>query len=341
VEEILGVVEFDCIDRYIRAIIQHDLPGILSIIQDIIDRGQDINWFVRECLLYLRNLAVMIVSPNNTELLDLPDDYRRQLHETSQLTALEQILYITDVFWATEQRMRTSSEARIVLEISSIKAAKAGQAVRIKDLLQKLSQVSGSSSPIVQNQGSVEHSPLFSAPEPASASPKPAASPENPLPEHNPSEPAPEAPQPAPQKNTAPAGIDLFSSSWQQALKKLEEQYPILAACLQHSRPLDVDEKTLKVAIPTQNALFCQRLEKMESRQILSEFFLGIFGKKLTLAYELRDGLMQDPDVDTGESAPAKPALSRQELMESIQQDKMFNKLMDEIPGHITSVDPL
>ena len=138
VEEILGVIEFDLQDRFVRAILQHELPVILTVIEELTNRGNEISWFLKECMQFLRNLAVSKITKDTRELIDMPDDYRNRLQETAKLCTLEQILYITDIFWEAERRVRFSSESRMILEMAAIKAAKAGQAVKVGEILARL-----------------------------------------------------------------------------------------------------------------------------------------------------------------------------------------------------------
>ena len=138
VEEILGVIEFDLQDRFVRAVIQHELPVILTVIEELTNSGNEISWFLKECMQFLRNLAVSKITKDTRELIDMPDDYRNQLQETANLTTLEQILYITDIFWEAERRVRYSSESRMIVEMAAIKAAKAGQAVKVGEILARL-----------------------------------------------------------------------------------------------------------------------------------------------------------------------------------------------------------
>ncbi|MDX9753844.1 MAG: DNA polymerase III subunit gamma/tau, partial [bacterium] len=138
VEEILGVIEFDLQDRFLSAIFQHNLQQILDIIEELSNRGSEMSWFLKECIQFLRNLAVSKIAKDTTNLIDMPEEYRTRLKESAKQTSLEQILYITDVFWAADARLRYSPDARLILEMMAIKAAKAGQAVKVEDILGKL-----------------------------------------------------------------------------------------------------------------------------------------------------------------------------------------------------------
>lgn len=353
VEESLGVIEFDALGRFIHAIFQQNLPEILSQIHEIINLGKDINVFLKECLLFLRNIAVVKVSPGNKELLDLPEDYIQQLNSLAEETSLEQILYITDVFWETERRMRFSSEPRIIMEISAIKAAKAGQAVKIKDLLQKISSGGSVSLPAA----AVPVSKPTAVPSEAKVAfiggaepgilPTQARNGDSPAQSHR-AKPAvvameearQETPQPDPVKpSTPPPSVGMLSASWEQILREIEQKNPIISATLQNSLLVDWAGDKLRIAIPAQNGFYLKTLEKPVNKKALSDILAEHFGKTFSLQFETRDDILQSaPESSVQESEQNLP--TKKELIDRVQRDTIFNKLMDEIPGHIIAIEP-
>lgn len=388
VEEIMGAIEFDRLDQYIRAIILHELPVILEIIEKLTNQGKEISLFLAECLQYLRNLAVIKIAPKNTDLLDLPDEYRKQLTDTASLTSLEQILYITDQLWDTEQRIRNSSMGRLIIELASIKAAKAGQAVKIEDLLEKVSSGSFSGGAVIE----ISAPPAIStvAPEPAvvntpvsapvsapitTPNPTPAPAPEpviTPDPEPKQAQSAPiveepvddsapplesyeesppttdeteefESPKvttkttPQPSKNQVGEAGSL-STMWNQFLHELDD--PMLAGALEGSVALEFSNEILRIAIPSDHAYSLRTLERPNNRTKLTEILSKSFGTALSLRYEQSNELNQINEKHA-QPTTVQPVVSRQELMEKVQQDKIFGKLMEEMPGRVINIKPI
>lgn len=368
VEEIMGAIDFDLLDRYVRALIEHDLPVILDIIENLSNHGKEISLFLAECLQFIRNLAVVKIAPQNFELLDLPEEYRNQLNETASLTSLEQILYITDQLWDAEQRIRYSSLGRLILEMASIKAAKAGQAIKIEDLIKKISSGGGASialpvslipAPAPKPTATVVHLPAAkpqpvsspqSAPPPKTGQPKTNLSPiepprvEPPLPieAYENLEPPEETVEPvveAPKVPVTRVG-DSLSAIWRQFLHELESADPVLAGALEGSVALDISGEILSIAIPSDN-LFCLRtVERPNNQKILSKLLHQSFGKKLTLRCEASDELNQI-NQKFAQDTPQQPAASRQELMKKLEQNKVFSKLMEEMPGRVVDIKPV
>ncbi len=385
VEEIMGAIQFDLLDRYVRALIQEDLTTLLSIIEDLTIHGKEISLFLSECLQFLRNLAVIKISPQNLELLDLPDEYRQHISETAALTSLEQILYITDQLWDAELRIRNSALGRFIMEMASIKAAKAGQAVKIGDLIQKLSSggptiTISTPAPIHRSTSKSVQSPSSDTLPPAHVSKpesqktigteiKPEAlseaklgsspvtstsiSQEIPLDVLEPPREmeedteemdrlesvAPISSRPSPLSSGKPSGS--LSAIWNQFLKELENQSPLLAGALENSIALDIADEILRVAIPSQNSFSIRTLERPNNQQLLTQLLRQSFGKSLILRCEASEKLNADLQQNPATSAAQTPTVSRQELIKKVEQNKIFSKLMEEMPGRIIEIKSL
>ncbi len=380
VEDALGVIEFDMIDRYVSAIFQHDLPVILETVETISNRGGDFNVFLKECLHHLRNLAVVKVSSKQTELLDLPDEYKNQLQESAQGTSLEQILYVTDVLWEAERRLFFSSDARLVLEMISIKAAKAGQAIKVEDVLKNLENLSSTefasvpapttpASPQKENTAATTPAPSREA---APAAPQVQS--ESPvvetLPEENSSDEtstlvnASETkevsevkevdsaevtssvtqiePQAVEQDSPAVNHASLFSI-WKHFLHEIDESSkvsPIISVTLSDCVPLELKENTLRIGLPTKKKFHLTRLKNQRISKTITNLLEEAFGKTLTVEYEIRDDLDTHEDEFSQETGPTQAEPTKKELLDKVQQDKIFNKLMDELPGKILYIKP-
>lgn len=357
VESILGAIQFDSIDRYIRAIFEHDLQTILDIIESISNQGKEFGLFLTECMQHLRNLAVVKIEPKQVKYLDLPDEYAKQLLETAAQTTLEQILYVTDRFWETEQRIRHSSMARIILEMTSIKAAKAAQAVKIEDLIDKLSDGTLSShaapaQPVVSKPS--DDQSLFtnhtaSTPTAGSSSKsdaektseKAASTPSQSIVQTAATHKAVlEATEPKPATSASQTSGSL-STLWYHFMKDLENQNPLISAALHNSIAIEIKNGVLRVAIPSSQSSALRTLERPQNRDNLQKLLHEQFGQKLTLQIEPSDDLQGDDETPQEAPEAKPPERSKHEILEKLQENKFFIKLQEELPGSIVQIKPL
>ncbi|MEW6234836.1 MAG: DNA polymerase III subunit gamma/tau, partial [Candidatus Omnitrophota bacterium] len=343
VEDALGVIEFDVIDRFISAVLRHDLPTILGLMEQANVRGKDFLSFLIEGLHHLRRLAVIKVSEANANLLDLPDEYIQQILQSAKQASLEQILYATDIFWEAERRMKNSSEGRIILEMAAIKAAKASQAVKIEDVLKALSTFSGASSSIVSPPPAIPAPTVSHAVAPtAKPKPQPELLLSNDLYDAVEDDGEPEAasaPEAAPIASPAVLTASL-ASMWTHFLNEVEKN-PVIASALDGSVLLAFDNGSIQVGIPAENSLFnIKALENEKNRKTISQIVEKVFGKTLRIRYETRGDI--HPTHEHPGAAPEikKKEPNKKELLDKAQSDKMFCKLMDELPGRIVSIKP-
>lgn len=347
-QEVLGVIEFDHLQRFIAAIVEDRPTEIIEIIEFISNQGRDIRLFLSECLGYLRNLAVCKTHPKNQDLLDLPDEFRDALQSLAQNITLEQVLYITDSLWEAERRMYFASDARLIMEMTALKAAKVSQAVQIEDLLDQLVA-----------------SPAITAPHFSSPQPQPAqeAAPQNSLLAQpiSPSNSAAsqnaktlESPQSAnrnqtstPQENvSSPAqpAADSLSTSWRQLMYEIEQGNTLLAGALEDCKPLELTGDYIRLGIPSNNSGNKRFLEQPRNMKALAIFLQRAFGRNLKVHYEIIDDWNAPPTLEQETALAPTPSQKRpnnRELVEKAQENPVFQKLMDELPGQIVGIRPL
>ncbi len=348
-EEILGVIEFDRIDAFVRAMFDNQAQEAFALIDQIADMGKDMRLFLSESLKHLRNLAVCKLAGADVDLLDLPIEFIKQVEDTADKTSLEQILYITDMLWDAERRMQFSSDARLILEMYALKASKVAQAVKINDLINQIG-----SAPVSLPQAAAPNpsaDALTSAPAPkdkAPETPEPvesaAPADDDPPPAKN--DPAPKAeaapaaaPAPEPKRNEPTA--DLLRSTWNQFLHEVEQENPFLAGSLSDSVPIEITGQNLRIALPAQNAYHLKLLNQPRNGKAITQFLQKSFGKPLQAIYEVRQDMpTAESTSDDDAPGPETPALTRGELLEKVQQDPVMSKILEELPGRITDIKP-
>lgn len=360
VEEMMGVVEFDRLHSFIQAVIHHELDTILQVIEDITNRGREIKWFLKECQQYLRNLMVIMISPKQPGLVDLPEDYYGQMSEAAKKTTVEQVLYISDQLWEAERRMFFSPEARMIVEVAAIKAAKAGQATNIKDLLKQLAssgniqaqpvaatkpasppkKAEPAPKPKTPETGTVASTPketFIQKPEPK----EPVVEDEPPLPEAPPEKKAAiqpaEEPQPAEQPEKKMQASSISTDIWNEILEELEETNPFFVGSLEGASILGEDGQTLRISAIAPDKMRLNQLEKAGNKKQLEEKIHQKCGKQLTVKFEIQTST-QSIDDEENSDEPEQEQLSRGEIMERLEQNKNFQILQEKLPGKILRI---
>ncbi len=355
VEDALGSIDFETIEGFIRAILQNDVQTILNIIEDISNRGKEFAIFFKECLQHLRNLCVIKVAKDHTGFLDMPNDWIDQLQATAELTSIEQILYVTDILWEAEQRMRFFPNARLVMEMVAIKAAKAGQAIQIDDIIKSLSSMTNTSqlANVSTTPQAVQTQPIVNSPKPQdeslfnarsnNSSQTQASAPPTGAIQSNYSKAPPHSDEKPAQEKTQASTISettSLSTLWNHFLHGLESN-PLLAGALEDSQLLEMQDTILRIGIPKQHAYFMRTLEQARNRQTLTTLTEEAFGKKMQIVYEVRDDIQTKSHSEPEPTPTQASGPSRKELLDRVYQNKTFDKLTEMFPGRIVNITPM
>ena len=138
VAEVLGVADRSLTRTLVRALATGDAGGALAAVESAIERGVDEIQLARAIVRYLRDLSVLQVAPDRTELVDASDEERAELaaeakqHDRSRVTQMfDRMLRCCDELGKTLQ-------PRLVLDCALIDVATVEPLVPLGDLIDRL-----------------------------------------------------------------------------------------------------------------------------------------------------------------------------------------------------------
>src|SRR5690606_27957113 len=105
VRSLLGVVEGDLFTRLLKSLVEHNTQDCLLLIGDLVDRGRDLQRFVKMFLGFLRD-AMILKAGASPELLRIADPASDELKATIDKTTLPFLLNAVQQFLDLEERMR-------------------------------------------------------------------------------------------------------------------------------------------------------------------------------------------------------------------------------------------
>ena len=124
VEEILGVVEFSAISKFVDLIIKKDESGAIRHLNELIEGGYDLQQFCKVLVGYLRELlianidAVLVTSSFSGH----GEEEVKILQAQSKSFKEEQIKDILKIFIKAENEIKHSSLQQLPLEIASVES---------------------------------------------------------------------------------------------------------------------------------------------------------------------------------------------------------------------------
>jgi len=124
--EILGTVDSSFMKKIVQALAERDLITVLSSVEELINQGKDLRQFLNDLLEFLRNMLMVKLSQKTGNTSELPDYLLELALEQEQSVSEEQLFNLLQVLSEGESALKYSSQPRIALEISLIKAVGVG-----------------------------------------------------------------------------------------------------------------------------------------------------------------------------------------------------------------------
>ncbi len=250
VAEVLGVADRSLTRGMVRALATGDAGAALAAVEAAIERGVDEVQLARAIVRYLRDLAVLQVAPDRTELIDASDEERAELRTESAELDRTRVTQMFDRMLRCCDELGKTLQPRLVLDCALIDVATTEPLVPLGDLLSRLGDLES------RVRSGAPAAPRASAPEKAPAPPpKPPARPH----ESGPVVVAPSGPVPKLEKAASGSGPHPIPSSpaeilreWEHVLEKLSTVNITLSGAFEPARVLAWSADRLELGFPSQ-----------------------------------------------------------------------------------------
>ncbi|MBR3769340.1 MAG: DNA polymerase III subunit gamma/tau [Lachnospiraceae bacterium] len=119
--ETLGAVDTEVFSRLLRQIIDKDVVGAISSIDELVIEGRELGQFVTDFAWYMRNLLLLQSSDNMEDVLEVSAENLVLLKEEATMVDGEVLMRYIRIFSELANQMKYASQKRILLEIAVIK----------------------------------------------------------------------------------------------------------------------------------------------------------------------------------------------------------------------------
>ncbi|MBW7887255.1 MAG: DNA polymerase III subunit gamma/tau [Bacteroidetes bacterium] len=141
VAEALNIVDLELFFRVSEIVKQHDTPGSIALVDEVIKNGYDIKEFVGGIAEHFRNILIAKTT-GNTKLLEEPEPFRLRYAADAEEFSLNDLLRIIKMVTDTENSIRYAVQPRFKLEVLMIQLTKMDQSIQIEMLLEKIERLS-------------------------------------------------------------------------------------------------------------------------------------------------------------------------------------------------------
>ncbi|SHK49458.1 DNA polymerase-3 subunit gamma/tau [Clostridium cavendishii DSM 21758] len=120
----LGLVTNEHLFKITDSIIDRNIESVVKIIEEIVLSGKDMHLFIKDLITHYRNLLMAKVTNNPEEVLDMAEENIDLLKEQANRVRIEEIMRAIRVLQESEESARLSKQARLYLELATIKLCK-------------------------------------------------------------------------------------------------------------------------------------------------------------------------------------------------------------------------
>lgn len=141
VVNMLGLVTNEYLIRVTNALIDKNVEDAMKIVDEAVISGKDINIFIKDLIVHMRNLMMVKVSKKPEEIIDMSEENILTLKEQSNKIRIEEIMRCIRILQETEEESKWSKQSRIYLELAIIKMCKIEYDTSTEVILSRLNKI--------------------------------------------------------------------------------------------------------------------------------------------------------------------------------------------------------
>ncbi len=132
---IFGIVHTDVFYKILLSVTDKNASGIIELLHDILEKGNDIQEFLNGMLDYIRNLLLLKL---DIEIPTISDANRKQMMEISDKFEDGDLLYIMTILIKTKMDIKSSSNPILVAEMAFIKISRLSELQSLDKLIDSI-----------------------------------------------------------------------------------------------------------------------------------------------------------------------------------------------------------
>lgn len=138
---ILGMADQETLRAFSKAILLKDPGKAIMLLDNLVEKGQDLRQFSRDMTEHFRNLIMIKISEKPEGLIDLPkEDIAEMKSEVTDVT-LEDLEMLFNLFLRLEGDIRISTTPRFLLEMALVKAAQIKNIQPLGKILERIANL--------------------------------------------------------------------------------------------------------------------------------------------------------------------------------------------------------
>jgi DNA polymerase-3 subunit gamma/tau len=279
---ILGTADQEFIFSVAQNIINGNVSELFYQIDLLIEDGRDILVFLKDLIYHLRNLLIIKVCNDPTDLLNVGDSTLAAYQEQSQSASQERLVRAIEVLSALEPDMKWSTQPRVLLELALVKICRPEEEETLDAILDRVT---------VLEQRFKSGLGVVDRKTPAKDVSKP-------------------DPMPLSVKDSAPKAQQLVDKgkdkvkaaiiAWPEILKAIKKERIAIYSLIRDCQHRMLNNETMVLTFSPEQQFFMETVNKDDSRKFIEETIEKITGRHIKLHCRLEKNSEEEEDeVDT------------------------------------------
>ena len=139
--DVLGAVDTEVFSRLLRIILNGDVTGAISLLEEIVMQGRELTQFISDFTWYLRNLLLVKTADGIEDVIDISTENLLRLKEEAQMAENDVIMRYIRVMSELSGQIRYASQKRILVEIALIKLCRPSMETDTQSLVDRIRQL--------------------------------------------------------------------------------------------------------------------------------------------------------------------------------------------------------
>lgn len=151
--DVLGAVDTGVFSRLFCSVLEADVLSCITVLEEIVIQGRELNQFITDFTWYLRNLMLAKTTDNIEDVIDASSENLARLKEEAGMAQLDTIMRYIRIFSELSGQLKYAAQKRILIEMAFIKVCRPAMETTEDAVLDRLRQV----------EDKVEHAALLPA----------------------------------------------------------------------------------------------------------------------------------------------------------------------------------
>ena len=318
VYDIFGVVSEEKLSSLINSFTQKKPELSIEIFHSIMESGRDIEGFIDQLLLYIRDLLLVSVCKNESDTMGTVSGDLNLLRTQSSSFSPETLMYMFQVISEAKTKTRDLLQQKIYLEVLFVKLATMEE---LKPLSSVLDKIEGMKKIFEGNAEDTDKAISINKTDIT----------------------APAKPEIQATSSHESAGLDKKASpdtscaeTWNKAMLELQTKKKTTWALLKNARVLSIDGNDAIVEIPKNYLVHKERLEKPEEKRIINSCLEKVTGRKISVKIIVSKNGFQATDNKSSSHGVVQEG--KKKKLDDVKNEPMVKKAIEFFDGSIVNV---